>query len=112
MFSSRYSGSFFCGSLYPSPPASTVGELFLIITGPGNPNVYDYQTSIRLPVTRVPAIAPIQPYLEEDFIEIEEGFARRPRSQSGWLVDLSSMQGSGRLMDLEDFVKRLLGEMK
>jgi len=84
-------GHSLCGSLYTTPHPSTVGDLFLVITGPGNPNVYDYQTSIRLPANRVPAMAPFPPDSEEDFIKLEEGFARTPPSQSGWLIDLSSL---------------------
>lgn len=80
-----------CGTLYSHAPHSQIGARFLVVTGPGNPNVYQYQTSIRLPATRVPVLlkadpSPDQPHLEEI---MEDDFHGMPLSESGWLIDLS-----------------------
>jgi hypothetical protein len=81
----------FCGSLYSRAPDSKTGAIFLVIAGPGNPNVYEYQTSIRLPATRIPVL------LKPDTVAgqspsgeiIEDDFPGMPWSESGWLVDLA-----------------------
>ncbi len=88
-----------CGILYGSAPASQVGEIFLVITGPGNPNVFGYQTSIRLPASRVPSlslspaghVAPEGPLME---MEVDKGIVLGRWSASGWLIDFSRISAS------------------
>jgi hypothetical protein len=80
-----------CGTLYSRAPDLQIGTIFLVVTGPGNPNVYQYQTSIRLPATRVPVLLkadpiPGKPHLEEI---MEDDFSGMPLSESGWLIDFS-----------------------
>jgi hypothetical protein len=41
------SGHPFCGSIYRIPLDVKIGDLFVVVTGPGHPNAYGYQSSVR-----------------------------------------------------------------